>query len=116
MEKILIIDDEPDVVEVLKLALEGEGFEVEKAFSGKEGIEKFEAFKPDLVVLDILMEDIDGINVRKQLPESAKVIVISACDKKTKEAIEKEIKCEKWLEKPFKIQELVEEVKKLKQE
>jgi len=114
MKKVLIVDDEPDVVEVLKLALEGEGFEVERAFSGKEGIEKFKTFKPDLVVLDILMENINGVNVRRQLPDDAKVIVISACDRKTKEAIEKEIKCEKWLEKPFKIQELIEEVKKLK--
>ncbi len=113
MKKILVVDDETDIVEVIKLSLETEDFEVETAYSGRDGIEKFEKFKPDVVVLDILMEDVDGVTVGKKIGESAKIIVISACDEKTKERIEKEIKFERWMEKPFNVNELVEEVKKI---
>ncbi|MCD6413550.1 MAG: response regulator [Elusimicrobia bacterium] len=113
MKKVLVVDDELDIVEVIKLSLEAEDFEVETAYSGKEGIEKFESFKPDVVILDILMEDVDGVTVRKRIGDSAKVIIISACDSKTKERIEKEIQFDRWLEKPFNVSDLVEEVKNI---
>lgn len=112
MKKILIVDDEEDVVEVLKMALEDAGFQIEGALTGAEGIEKLEKFKPDAVILDIIMEDIDGVSVSKKIPKETKIFVISACDPNTRKAIEKEINSVAWFEKPFEIQEFVEEVKK----
>lgn len=56
MSRILIIDDDPDIVEAVRLALESVGHEVLEAHSGKEGLEMVEAERPDLLVLDVMME------------------------------------------------------------
>ncbi len=56
MSKILIIDDDPDIVLAVRMCLEGEGYEVIEASSGSEGIEKIKSQKPDLIILDVMME------------------------------------------------------------
>jgi two-component system, OmpR family, alkaline phosphatase synthesis response regulator PhoP len=61
MAKILIIDDEDDIRELLKYNLIKEGFEVETASNGEDGIEKVISYKPDLIILDVMMPGIDGI-------------------------------------------------------
>lgn len=63
MSSILIIDDEQDILEILKYNLLKEGFEVEIAANGAEGIEKAKVFKPDLIILDVMMPQMDGIEV-----------------------------------------------------
>jgi CheY-like chemotaxis protein len=55
-EKILVIDDDPDLVEVIRLTLEASGFEVSSAASGAEGLEKVKEVNPDLIVLDVMMD------------------------------------------------------------
>ena len=112
MKKILVIDDENDIVEIIKMALEDEGYDVKSASSGTEGLRKIDGFKPDLILLDIIMNDMDGMTMKKNMKQDIPVIVISACDQKTREAIEKEITVDKWIEKPFGIRELIEEIKK----
>ena len=59
-KKVLIVDDEPDTLELVKLVLESGGFETVLAASGKEALNELEASKPDLVLLDIMMPDMDG--------------------------------------------------------
>lgn len=56
MSRILIVDDDPDIVEAVRLALESAGHEVLEAHSGKEGLAMVEAEKPDLLILDVMME------------------------------------------------------------
>lgn len=63
MNKILIIDDEPDILEIVKYNLLKEGFEVEIAENGFVGIEKAKIFLPDLILLDVMMPQMDGIEV-----------------------------------------------------
>jgi len=63
MSKILIIDDEIDILEILNYNLKKEGFEVEIAENGLQGIEKAHLFKPDLILLDVMMPQMDGIEV-----------------------------------------------------
>lgn len=63
MNSILIIDDEEDILEILKYNLVKEGFEVEIASNGLDGIEKAKTFKPDLIILDVMMPQMDGIEV-----------------------------------------------------
>lgn len=63
MSSILIIDDEEDILEILKYNLIKEGFEVEIAANGLDGIEKAKVFKPDLIILDVMMPQMDGIEV-----------------------------------------------------
>lgn len=67
MKKILVIDDEPDIVFLIKLILEKEGYKVIEANSGKEGIEMAKKEKPDLILLDIMMPDMLGWEVSKKI-------------------------------------------------
>jgi DNA-binding response OmpR family regulator len=67
--KLLIVDDDVNVQRLYKESLEEDGYEVIIATSGKSGLEKFEKEKPDLVTLDILMPDIDGITLLKKMKE-----------------------------------------------
>jgi two-component system alkaline phosphatase synthesis response regulator PhoP len=66
-KKILVVDDEPDIIEILKYNLEKEGFEIFSANNGDEGIEIAEREKPDLIVLDIMMPEMDGVEVCRVL-------------------------------------------------
>lgn len=65
--KILIVDDEPDIIEFLEYNLRKEGFEVFSANNGEEGLRLAEATKPDLIILDIMMPIMDGVEVCRQL-------------------------------------------------
>ena len=59
-KRILVVDDEPDIVTVMKFTLEGRGFEVITAYDGKEGLDKARTFKPDIIILDVLMPKMYG--------------------------------------------------------
>ncbi|MBA3051660.1 MAG: hypothetical protein CVU78_04680 [Elusimicrobia bacterium HGW-Elusimicrobia-2] len=113
MKKVLIVEDEKDIAEIIKMSLEMEGFNAEIALDGLAGLEKIESFKPDIIILDIIMEGMDGMQFRKSMTKDIPVIVASACDKNTRSKVESEIKVNSWLEKPFEIDELVNEVKLL---
>lgn len=65
--RILLVDDDRAIHNLYKLELEEEGYEVIRAWSGTEGIELFDVIKPDIVLLDILMPDIDGMQVLKMM-------------------------------------------------
>lgn len=65
--KILIVDDDPDLVEAVTMILRSKKFEVVAAYNGKEGIEKVKRERPDLVVLDVMMPEKDGYSVCKEL-------------------------------------------------
>lgn len=67
MARILVVDDEPDMVEMIKAALESASHQVIAAFNGKEGIEKAKKEKPDAIVLDIMMPEKDGFAACKEL-------------------------------------------------
>jgi len=68
-KKILIVDDEEDIIEFLTYNLENQGFIVEAALDGEEGIQKAKQFNPDLILLDVMMPKMDGIEVCQQLRE-----------------------------------------------
>lgn len=68
--KILIVDDEPDIIEFIQYNLTKEGYRVFSAKNGKEALQKAKEVVPDLVLLDIMMPEIDGIEVAKELRES----------------------------------------------
>ena len=80
MNRILLIDDEPDIVRVLSMSLKADGYDVIPAYSGVEGIEIFEKEKPDIVLTDIKMPGMDGIEVLKQVKSiepGSEVIIIT---------------------------------------
>lgn len=68
--KILIVDDEPDILEFLSYNLEKEGYKVVSASDGKEGLDKAVEVKPDLIILDIMMPKMDGVEVCRLLREN----------------------------------------------
>ncbi len=81
--KILVVDDEKNILKLYKAELEDEGYTVVTANSGKEAIEMFRQENPDLVTLDIMMPDIDGIQVLRQLKQDkpqVPVIMLTAYD------------------------------------
>lgn len=69
-EKILIVDDEKEISELLAIYLNNEGYEVEKAFDGKEALEKIEVHPPDAMILDIMLEDMDGFSLCQKIREN----------------------------------------------
>ena len=71
-KRILVVDDEPDFCSIVQMNLEKEGFEVEIAYSGPEGLEKVSANPPDAIVLDIMMPEMDGYQVCKKLKADEK--------------------------------------------
>lgn len=67
MAKILVIDDDPDLVESVTMILENKGYDVIKAYGGIEGLQKAKSESPDLIVLDVMMPDRDGFKVCEEL-------------------------------------------------
>ena len=67
--KILVVDDDAHILKLYKLELEEDGYEVVTASNGQEAMERFDSEEPDLVTLDILMPDIDGISLLRQMKE-----------------------------------------------
>lgn len=81
--KILVVDDEKNILKLYKAELEDDGYQVVVANSGKEAIELFRSENPDLVTLDIMMPDMDGIQVLRQLKQEKPqipVIMLTAYD------------------------------------
>ncbi len=71
-KRILVVDDEPDFASIVQGNLEKEGFEVEVAYNGVEGLEKVQANPPDAIVLDVMMPEKDGYEVCKELKSDEK--------------------------------------------
>ncbi len=65
--KIMAVDDEPDIVKLVKISLEMANFEVVEAFGGQEALDKIQAAQPDLILLDIMMPDINGFEVCQKI-------------------------------------------------
>ena len=122
MAKILIVDDDPDIVESMKVVLEDKGYEVISAPNGEEGLKAAKKRKPDIVILDIMMETGDkGFDVARKLkndPECKKmsILMLTAIKEKTGLDFKKESHDEVWLpvdeyvEKPIKPEELIAKV------
>ncbi|MDI6735946.1 MAG: response regulator [bacterium] len=111
--KILIIDDDKCIIEITRVVLEINGYEVLNAFDGEEAMAKVRHEIPDLIMLDLLMPKMDGWEVYNQLKEYSKtahipIILVSALDKDTQ--MNKEMDVEGYLEKPFEINELIEKI------
>jgi DNA-binding response OmpR family regulator len=78
--KVMIVDDDPHILELYKVELLEEGYEIVTASTGKEAMEIFEKEHPDLVTLDILMPDIDGITLLRKMKElRPRMPIIMSC-------------------------------------
>ncbi len=116
-KKVLIVDDEPDALELVKLVLESAGFETTLAMSGIEALDKIDASKPDLVLLDIMMPDMDGWDVFRKIKEKNPEIPVAILTAKAQN-IDKllglhVLKADDYITKPFGKNELISKVRKL---
>jgi len=113
MAKILIIDDEIHIVELAKLYLQRDGFQVEYATKGHEGLAMVAAGNPDLVILDIMLPDIDGFEVCRPIRAKSKVpiLMLSARREDVDKVVGLELGADDYLAKPFNPSELVARVK-----
>jgi DNA-binding response OmpR family regulator len=122
-KKILVVDDEPDMVEMLKLILESASYEVIAAYDGQEGVEKARAERPDAIILDLMMPRKDGFQACKELkgePATAgiPVLVLTAISEKLShtryaKSMGLELEAEDYIDKPVDANILLERLAKL---
>ncbi|MDK1081531.1 MAG: response regulator [Anaerolineae bacterium] len=119
MKNILCIEDEQEMIDLIRLILGRRGFEVTGAAGGKEGLEKLQENPPDLVLLDLMMPDIDGWEVYQQMKAEEKtkdipVIVVTAKAQNIDKVLGIHIaKVDDYIAKPFSPQDLLNSVEKI---
>lgn len=111
-QKILIADDEAQIREILRIYFENEGFEVAEAENGAETIAKTQSEKPDILLLDIMMPVLDGIEVCKQVRKMSDIpiIMVTAKDEDDDRITGLEIGADDYITKPFNAREVVARV------
>jgi two-component system alkaline phosphatase synthesis response regulator PhoP len=111
--KILVVDDEYNIVELVKYNLKSNGYEVKEAYDGKEAIEMALSEKFDLIILDLMLPKIDGIEVCKTIKENnpnIKVIMLTAKSSESDKVLGLNIGADDYITKPFSIKELLARV------
>ncbi len=117
-QKILVVDDEPDAVDLVQFNLTNAGYEVITAADGGEALKKARTFRPDLILLDVMLPEIDGLEVCKLLRRDAAtsgipVIMLTAKAAEIDRVLGLELGADDYVTKPFSPRELVLRVKNL---
>jgi len=110
-KKILVVDDEVNIVELIKMNLEASGYDVIEAYTGMEAITKTNSFIPDLILLDLMLPDIDGMQLCQMLRLNEKtkdipIIMITAKSEETDKVQGLHMGADDYITKPFGIREL----------
>src|SRR5579859_3422531 len=113
--KVLVVYDEAHIVELARLYLTREGYEVEGVGDGAQALTRFGQLKPDLVVLDIMLPGVDGLTICKEIRKQSQIsiIMLTARDEVTDKVVGLEVGADDYLTKPFHPQELVARAKAL---
>jgi two-component system phosphate regulon response regulator PhoB len=116
--KILVVDDEPDAVELIEFNLKGAGFDVVTATDGNDALKKARTFSPDLLILDLMLPEVDGLEVCKVLRRdsataSLPIIMLTAKAAEIDRVLGLELGADDYITKPFSPRELVLRVKNL---
>jgi DNA-binding response OmpR family regulator len=113
MKKILIVDDEKKIVEIIKAYLEREGFQTISAFDGKKAIDLALSLRPDLVILDLMLPEVSGWDVCRAIRKVSEVpiIMLTAKDEVTDKIVGLEMGADDYITKPFDTKELVSRVR-----
>jgi len=109
-KKILIVDDEPMIRKAIHLALEKEGYEVVEAETGAEALRRIELSKPDLILLDIMLPDVSGFDVCRDIRKAGlrvPIIILSAKTEEIDVVVGLEIGADDYITKPFRTRELL---------
>jgi len=114
-KRILIIDDEKDLVMLLKGELEGVGYEIDFALDGESGYEKYLEQKPNLIILDLKMPKLNGFAVCKKIrrengDSTTPILMLTAVQEDADRLIGKVVGVERYITKPFSIEKLLNEI------
>jgi phosphate regulon transcriptional regulator PhoB len=118
MPKILVVDDEKDIVNLIAYNLENEGFSVAKAYDGESAIRMIKAKKPDLVILDLMLPGINGIDVCKNLranPNTSDlpIVMLTAKADEVDKIVGLELGADDYITKPFSVKELMARIRSI---
>lgn len=113
MPKVLVVEDEPSLVDALEFALAEEGFQVVSADDGQASLTLFERERPDLVLLDLMLPELSGTEVCKQIRSSSStpIIMLTARDSEIDKVVGLEVGADDYVTKPFSMRELMARVK-----
>jgi two-component system KDP operon response regulator KdpE len=111
--RILVVDDEPQIIRVLRTALQSSGHEVDVAHNGEEGLAQFLKTQPELVITDLAMPGMDGTELTKEIRERAQtpIIVLSVRNQDAAKVAALDEGADDYITKPFSIQELLARVR-----
>ena len=117
-EKLLVVDDEKDFVDMLAERLEAKGFDVIESFDGKEGLEKARSEEPDLIILDIIMPEMSGYDVCRKLKLDDKlkktpIVMLTAKFEPNDINFGKEMGADAYLTKPLELDLLLQKINAL---
>lgn len=117
MKKILIVDDEQDIVESLQFVLEAAGFECYCAYNGEEGLNLARQILPDLIILDVMMPKINGYKICRLLKYDSKyknipILMVTARSQDEDKQIGEETGVDEYITKPFELDDIVKKVER----
>ena len=110
---ILIVEDEKNIVDILRFNLQREGYRTWEAYDGEDGLSKAQAEKPDLILLDVMLPKMNGFEVCRALREAGDnvpVIILTAREEETDKVLGLEIGADDYITKPFSMRELIARV------
>ncbi|MBV8985466.1 MAG: response regulator, partial [Acidimicrobiia bacterium] len=115
--RVLVVDDEEHITELVSMGLTYNGFECERVGSGRDALKSVEQHRPDLIVLDVMLPDLDGFEVAKRLRQAegaatrVPIIFLTARDTTADKVQGLRLGSDDYVTKPFSIEELIERVK-----
>ena len=117
MKKILLVDDEQDIVETLKFVLEAEGYTCFCAYNGEDGLKLAKEIIPDLIILDVMMPRINGFKISRLLKFDSKyknipILMVTARSQEEDKLIGEETGADEYITKPFDLDDVVKTVQK----
>lgn len=112
-KKVLIVDDEKNIVDILKFNLKKEGFETIEAYDGEQGLEMALNENPDLIILDVMLPKMDGFEVCRKVRQSSSVpiLMLTAKEEEVDKVLGLELGADDYITKPFSTRELMARVK-----
>ena len=112
-ETVLVVDDEQNIIELARLYLEQDGYRVEQANTGQQALEKIKQVDPALMILDLMLPEIDGLEVCRRVRASSDlpIIMLTARDEDVDKIVGLELGADDYLTKPFNPRELVARVR-----
>lgn len=116
--RVLVVDDEPDLIRILEFGLRAAGYQVEIAVDGQEGLKKAREIRPDIILLDLMLPKLDGYKVCRLLKFDERyrqipIIILSARTQEGDQALAKEMGANRFVTKPYEFGEILAHIEAL---